>query len=326
MSENLEQTAIAPAHEVNELGALPSGVPAGIKAEQYSLDNGEVLRFTPEVVRRDEVTGEPVAPVVYVQGMNGNGKLANIMGYLAGHDQRQVIAVRYNEKVSTSPEPIRPSMAGYREDAVIPELDVQRTNDLLFALSTLGDVKKVSIVAESAGAVRALLLADSLSKGQKTDELSSDSSGVNVENLLLVDPAGQDGRSYRQTHFDALKLARAEKRNAKIAGFALESIAATAEISAVAKQRRDRPEQRAVAYAQLQSVLAEVSARVPVRVLSDVSDVAFRTDRIAEQMESSGAAQHAQLIQTDKGGHGVGLNKLALDTVITNLHELEHAI
>ena len=71
-------------------------------------------------------------------------------------------------------------------------------------------------------------------------------------------------------------------------------------------------------------VLADVARVVPTKVLSDVNDVAFLTERVAEEMRLSGAAEHAKLIQTDKGGHGVGLNKLALDTVIRELHTMEH--
>ncbi len=292
--------------------------------ERYDIGFGEIIRFTPSVIRTDVTTDEPVAPLLYIQGMNGDRKLEHIMLYWAQHDQRQVMGLRYYNRPSTSPKPVKPGMRGYRPGAVIPELDIQRTDDLLRMIAHLNDVDKMRvdemlIVAESAGGPRAVLLANELVTSAKNH-----ASSVPRVRLVLVDSAGLDDRSFLQTHVDAIKQGRNERRARKSDTIAAGMIATLPRVKAIAKQQRDRPDQRAVAYVDIGSVLAAVSeSGVPVLVLSDKQDLAFRTARIRQQMEVSGAAKHVELVQTNKGGHGVGLSRVALDTVIQKTREFE---
>ena len=88
-----------------------------------------------------------------------------------------------------------------------------------------------------------------------------------------------------------------------------------------------RTEQKSVAAAQMDTVLANIPHHILVTIGSDVQDKAFRTPNIRSTMRQAGSDQlsNIRLIETNTGGHGIGLNEDAIDAAIQGLHEMEFA-
>jgi hypothetical protein len=72
-------------------------------------------------------------------------------------------------------------------------------------------------------------------------------------------------------------------------------------------------------------MLAEVAANTDVtfRLGSDRQDKAFRTENVRGAMERTGADRHVTLVETDKGGHGIGTNSQAIDVALQQLRVME---
>jgi pimeloyl-ACP methyl ester carboxylesterase len=282
--------------------------------EVHDFGRGQILRYSPQEVRIDESTGEPVIPLVYFQGINGDGYLPLVMQALGDRDQRPVIGMRYTGKLQGSSKPITSDHADYDEHAIIPEIDVEQADDMLAALDVLG-VKKVDALATSRGGIRWVLAM------KKRPELFRYAYGDDV--------AGQDGRSYIESHIDAARLAVSQK----FQKFAGESIMRTVtggslQSEQVKRSLRDsRKEQKSVARAQLHTTLAWLGGHtnIKIRLGSDRQDKAFRTKNVRAMMGQTGADRHIRLIETDKGGHGIGTNSLAIDNALQQLREMELA-
>lgn len=282
--------------------------------EVHDFGRGQILQYSPPETRVDESTGEPVIPLVYFQGINGDNSLPDVMQALGERDKRPVIGIRYTGKLKGSDKPMPVEHHDYGEGAIVPEIDAEQADDMLAALDVLG-VKKADALATSRGGLRWMLAM------KKRPELFRNAYGDDV--------AGQDGRNYREAHVDAARLAASQK----FQKFVGESIvdAATAKPSRGERLKRGlrdlRTEQKSVARAQLHTTLAWLGENtdIQIRLGSDRQDKAFRTENVRAMMEQTGADQHVQLIETDKGGHGIGTNSLAIDNAIQQLREMEHA-
>jgi|GEM_PF-3714299 len=190
--------------------------------EVHDFGRGQILRYSPPETRTDESTGEPVIPLVYFQGINGDNSLPAVMQALGERDKRPVIAIRYTGKLKGSDKPLSTEPHDYGEGDVVPEIANEQADDMLAALDVMG-VEKGDAVATSKGGLPWLVAM------KKRPE--------RFRNAYGDDVAGQDGRNYKEAHIDA--------------------------------------------------------------------------------------DQHVQLVETDKGGHGIGTNSLAIDNALEQLREME---
>lgn len=284
------------------------------RLETHDFGNGQILHYNPSSHRLDEKTGEPVIPLVYFQGINGDESLPAVMEALGERDQRPVIGLRYRGKLRGSAKPITAEHPDYSKDADIPEIEIEQADDAIAALQVMG-IKKVDALATSRGGLRWLLAM------KKQPELFRNAYGDDV--------AGQDGRNYTETHRDAARLVVAQ-RLGKLAGKgAFESVLDDANVVAWPKRSAKdlRTEQKSVAYAQFGNLLTEVATdpnnRINIRLGSDKGDRAFRTENVRSTMEQAGAHEHVTLVETDKGGHGIGTNSQAINEAIAQLREME---
>src|SRR6266540_1719891 len=161
-------------------------------AVEYDFGRGQVLRYTPPETRLDDVTGEPVIPLLYFQGVNGDDSLPHVMEALGERDKRPVVGIRYTGKLQLTAKPIPPTHEDYDEKSVIPEIEIEHTDDALAALDFLG-VEKSDALASSKGGLPMLLAA------RKRPDA--------IRNAYADDIAGINNRSPRQTYIDALRLA-----------------------------------------------------------------------------------------------------------------------
>lgn len=299
MPRTIETSAIAPED-------LSSNI------EMHDFGRGQILHYNPQEVRLDEATGEPVIPLVYFQGINGDRDLPAVMQTLGERDKRPVIGIRYMGKLQGSSKRVAADHADYDEHATFSEMDVEQADDMLATLDVLG-LKKVDALATSRGGIRWVLAM------KKRPELFRNAYGDDV--------AGQDGRSYGESHIDAVRLAVRQK----FQRFSGESILRQETEGPLHGEwarrslRDSRKEQKSVARAQLHSTLAWLGehTNINIRIGSDRQDKAFRTENVRAMMEQTGAAEHVRLVETDKGGHGIGTNSLAIDQALLQLREME---
>lgn len=282
--------------------------------ETSDFDRGQLLRYTPSVHRLDESTGEPVIPLVYFQGINGDESLPAVMEALGERDQRPVMGLRYSGALPGTSKPILAKHPDYSENAVIPEIDTLQADDAIAALEALG-ITKVDALATSRGGLRWLLAM------KKRPELFRNAYGDDV--------AGQDGRGYGEAHRDAVRLVLSRKMGQLAGKGTFQSVTDTTQKASWPKRRmRDlRTEQKSVARAQLGAVLAEVAAGtdIHIRLGSGRQDKAFRTENVRRTMRQTGADQHVMLVETDKGSHGIGTNSQAIDVSLRQLREMERS-
>lgn len=279
--------------------------------ERHRFENREVVSFTPAKVRLDLGTSEEASPLVYVQGINGDPKALLIAKTLAEKDERKVIVVIYSDLEGTA-QPITAEHPHYREDATIPEVDAIQADDIIGALDTLDITGPVDLAGESRGGIRAVAAVE-----KHPDRF---------RNVYLKDPAAQDGRTFGEAHRDALRLVIHQKARKLMGRGALKLVGG--DLPGTRQSPRAlRIEQKSVAAAQMDTVLAKIPENVMVTIGSDVQDKAFRTPNVRATMQRTGADQlsHIRLVETDTGGHGIGLNKEAIDVAIQGLHEMELA-
>lgn len=304
-------------HTVESPDIIHEGLPQaseGISStfETYDFGRGQILHYNPSEVRLDQSTDEPVIPLVYFQGINGDSNLPAVMQALGERDQRPVVGIRYTGKLQGSSKRVAAGHSDHDEHATFSEIDVEQADDMLAALDVLG-LNKVDALATSRGGIRWVLAM------KKRPELFRNAYGDDV--------AGQDGRSYSESHIDAIRLAVRQK----FQRFSGESILRREMQDppqgewAKRSLRDSRKEQKSVARAQLHSTLAWLGehTNINIRIGSDRQDKAFRTENVRAMMEQSGADRHIRLIETDKGGHGIGTNSLAIDLALMQLREME---
>jgi hypothetical protein len=293
---------------------LPLAEDSVSNVEMHDFGRGQILQYDPSETRLDESTGEPIVPLVYFQGINGDNSLPAVMQALGERDKRPVIGIRYTGKLKGSDKPISAKHEDYDEKAIIPEIADEQADDMLAALDVMG-IEKGDALATSKGGLPWMVAM------KKRPELFRNAYGDDV--------AGQDGRNYREAHVDAVRLAASQK----FQKFVGESIvdAATAKPSRNERLKRGlrdlRMEQKSVARAQLHNTLAWLGKNtdITIRLGSDRQDKAFRTENVRAMMKQTGADQHVRLVETDKGGHGIGTNSLAIDNALEQLREMERA-
>lgn len=185
---------------------------------------------------------------------------------------------------------------------------------MLASLDFLG-VEKVDAIATSRGGLRWVLAM------KRRPELFRNAYGDDV--------AGQDGRNYREAHIDAVRHVTREKFQ-RFVGKSILSKKAKKSLEDEWPKRNSRDlrtEQKSVAGAQLHNALAWLgkNTRIKIRLGSDRQDRAFRTENVRAMMRKTGANHYVQLVETDKGGHGIGTNSLAIDHALQQLREMEAA-
>jgi pimeloyl-ACP methyl ester carboxylesterase len=279
-----------------------------LSEERYSLDDHDVVAFAPNEIRTDLTTGEPVANLLFVQGINGDPKAELIARTFAKRDKRRVITIPYRG-LGGSAKPVRPGHKYYREGAVISELDANEAEDIIGALDMLGATQPVDIVAESRGGIRALAALEEYPGRFRYS--------------YFKDPAGLDGRNFRQTHVDALRLVGHDRVQRLLGGSAVQ-LDGSDKLTAIRSARNLRTEQESVAIAQMSAVLARINNN-SVTVASDVDDAGFRTRNVYSAMLEARVGENGNvlLIGTHTGGHGIGTNERAIEATISGLHDME---
>ena len=164
----------------------------------YRYPDREVLELTPDVIREDPSTGEPVIPLVFVQGIGGSGELLpKDLASFAATGQRTALGIRMLGK--------REGTSAKLVDAGLPDRVplnyFQQSRAILKSLVALG-VQKVDIVSVSEGAIPAVIA---------RDEMVSSPDLPEVGDTILVHPQGLDGRSYIGRHRGGARLIRQTK-------------------------------------------------------------------------------------------------------------------
>jgi hypothetical protein len=157
-----------------------------ISEERRPFRGGEVIRLTPQVVRLDESTGEPVVPLLFVQGMGSEDKLPVQMRALIEHEQREMIGLQYQGRFQGDARLV--NIEGL--DGAVPEIDALQTDDILKILDELA-VERVDGVFVSRGATRGVAAA----------ALRPNTFG----RIAIIHGAGFNGQGYGSTHAGALR-------------------------------------------------------------------------------------------------------------------------
>lgn len=298
-------------------------IPQGFDAEESSAKDtektsfasdklhGEIVSYptTPERIRKDRGTGEPVRPLIYVQGMHGDEKLPWTLKTFAEVEQRQIIALKYDSLIGSSK--IVPTAAVNPEENALPEIDNIQANELIAMIESLG-IGCVDLVAESRGAIRAVAAL------AKRPDL--------FRTVLLAHPAGQDNRGYLEAHFDAARQFfhhAARKALGKIPDDR-EPEDKIHEKHALSIRRfvDTRKEQKSVARSQLSHVLGEIAEKYPDKNIfiagDEHNDKAFLPQRLQANKGS-----HVKFISTNWGRHSIGYNRNAIQDISKYLQEAE---
>lgn len=298
--------------------------------EHHNFGYGEILRYKAENTRIDPSTGEKVQPLLFVQGINGDGKLPWTLEKLAKEQQRDIIAVRYKDKLkgsastletlppSDNPEEQLRDIASdkplYEQlpDSVVTEMDAWQADEIAKALDVL-DIQQVDAVAESRGAIR--LMTAML----KNPDL--------FRHIYLAHPAGLDGRNYSQSHFDAVKqFVHHAIRKRKVEKHDTAGTSFSKERRWMRDPRGWRKEQKSVAHAELRTALYSLATAHPDKqfiIAGDENDRAFLADRLAANAESH---DNIHFVRTDWGGHGIGQNPQAIKEISSGLFATETEI
>jgi|GEM_PF-4086998 len=259
-------------------------------------------------IRLDPATGEPAKPIFVALGINGDQKLPWTAIALAEEDQRQVIGIRYPEKLEgKAKRTLQPALAS--KEGVIPrvtDLDMQQAADILTTLDEL-QAAQVDALAESRGAISTVLAM------RQVPERFGDT--------LLVHPAGLGNESYRQAHSGAAKIAIHNLGRKALLLERMDPLARELKAKGGGSGSRLahdplgwRREQVSVAVARqahLPDMLAAIrSGMTPdqsVTIAYDPKDPAIRRRRLVKQNVGN-----IPLVETHFGRHGFGYSREAL--------------
>jgi hypothetical protein len=284
--------------------------------------SGEIMQVIPEHIRTDLGTEEPVRPLLYIQGMNGDDKLPWSLKTLAEIEQRPIIAIKYDSLNGTSE--VVPTALIDHEKNDVPEVDNLQADELIKVIEKLkaegeagmignvGDFDSVDVVAESRGAVRAVIAL------AKRPDL--------FRTVYLAHPAGQDNLDYIDRHFAAAHqfLHHAAR---KIMGKVPddrepEDRPQTKHTFNFRHLIRNRVEQKSVAKANLSSVLEDVAESHPdknIIIAGDEShDKAFTPKRLL-----ANKGEHVTFVSTNWGRHSIGYNRNAVQDISNTLQAVE---
>jgi pimeloyl-ACP methyl ester carboxylesterase len=269
---------------------------------------GEVVRYVPEFIRKDEATGEPATPLLFVRGMGAAEADEWYLKEIAELDQRPVVGVTYKGRFRTTAR--EAEVEGL--DGKVSEIDVKEADDLARALGALG-IARVDVMAESRGAIAAVLF-------------MRNHPGM-VKDAVLEHPAGQNRHSFRQRHVDAARerIARVIRGRDQGAQNALpEEVSGERRDSWITRMRNSRTEQKSVARAQLDVELGKLSPDIHVIVTGDTYDKAFRPKDLRETVRrASEVGASVEFEETHWGGHGFRYDLVALGESVTRLRRLE---
>lgn len=170
----------------------------GLTLRSYRYQDREVLELSPDSIREDPSTGEPVAPLVFIQGIGGSGELLpKDLALFAQAGKRVALGVRMLGKDQGTSAKFVDAGLPVR----VPRNYYQQSRAILKSLTGLG-IRKVDLVAVSEGAIPAVAVRDEMVKDAELPE---------VGDTILVHPQGLDGRSYIGRHRGGARLIRQTK-------------------------------------------------------------------------------------------------------------------
>jgi hypothetical protein len=269
----------------------------GMKTEVLSFGNGESIRIIPKEIRIDPSTGEAAKPLFIAEGINGDLELPTTMKAFAEEGQREIIAIRYGNKLQGSTKVVGFDGIDNTENT-ITEMDGNQARDIARALTAM-NIAQVDALGESRGAIR--LVAAFAAYPAFFDK------------IFLAHPAGQDDRSYTEAHLDAIRQGISHAARKVLGRIEIETY--QDDETNRQKQRggrlrrymRVRKQQRSVAHAKLHQSLDKVTEEYQdkrVIIAGDRHDKAFLPRRLEENKGS-----HVYFRETQWGGHGIGYGK-----------------
>jgi pimeloyl-ACP methyl ester carboxylesterase len=273
--------------------------------ERTEIEGGEVIRYVPEFVRKDEGTGEDALPLVFVRGMGAAEALPWYLKELAQTEQRAVIGIQYGGRLKGSARTVESEEI----EGSASEIDFKQAADLTEAMEKLG-ISKADMVAESRGAIRAVL-----AMRQRPDLF---------RNVVLDHPAGQDDRNYRQAHVDAAREQVRRIKDHDQNELPVDVVAPEKQLGFLTRFRNARKEQKSVARARLHEDLAKLSPDIHVVVTGDHNDAAFIPERLRQTAQSAQeAGANVEFAETNWGGHGYRYSLEAVKETANRLREME---
>jgi pimeloyl-ACP methyl ester carboxylesterase len=151
--------------------------------KKFNFGRGEVsfMHATPEQIKKDAGTGEPVIPLLFVHGHGQDPKLERNLKRFA-QTGRDTFGVAYTDKrVSKDAKPREKEGVSVK----VPPYQLEKADDMVEAMDASG-IERADIVATSEGALRAMIAV-----AQHPEKF---------RNIVLVHPAGMDNRGFLETH------------------------------------------------------------------------------------------------------------------------------
>jgi pimeloyl-ACP methyl ester carboxylesterase len=264
--------------------------------QEYDLGSRkvEVLTVTPEHIKNNPKTGEPVNPVFFEHAYGKEGvQMGEWFAQTMANEGRQVHIVRYMDGKPKDASPV-----SIDDDAQAAQLDIQKAEDRIALMEKMG-IDRADLIAESAGAPRALLEVN-----QHPDKFG---------NVILVHPAGMDNRGYVSTHLRVVEHELASLLHPKMVLERGKRWLRRRQIKKEQREERDipknrgwsRPEQKAVARAKLHTLIPKVSEAHPnvsFSLIADKNDHNFRRSRLEEVNQGN----LFEFVTSDWGSHGIG--------------------
>lgn len=294
----MPETEISPPTERSRL-ELADGFAATM--DVWRLDNRDIVRVTPDSIRKDSGTGEPVLPLYVALGINGDRRQLWAQMAFAQEYGGTTIGIVYRKPRGTA-RLVRTEGFEYP----VPQLEANQADDLIGALDSLG-IKRANVFTESRGNTRVEIAAE------KRPDL--------FQRRYHQDPVGHDGAQYVGNHMNALRivwqgLRQGRSRHEEVDPLfnELKSRGMGADHlrhSALTRRR----EQKAVArthHARFNDIAARgnYAPERGVTYAGDVGDPGIRALRLRRYIEPIQATGNGvRYVETDKRAHGIGRNR-----------------
>lgn len=283
-----------------------SRVEGNLTLRSYRFADREVLELSPDSIREDPSTGEPAAPLVFVQGIGGAGELLpKDLAQFATSGQRVALGIRMLGKRSgTSAKLVEVGLPDR-----VPLNYYEQSQMMLKSLTALG-IKKVDLASVSEGAIPAVIARNEMIHNPDLPE---------VGDTLLVHPQGLDNRSYIARHRGGARLIKETvKMNRRNPASRVQAEGGWSEGQSL---RQINARRKGSARADVRQALAAAPfepAAQSITIIGGKHDPAIPAAMLKEQITG---ADHVAFMESDWGGvgHGFGPDRKA---AITELSEL----
>lgn len=276
--------------------------------KNYGRGTVAVLRVTPNETDKNTDTTEETFPVFFAQGYGGDKTLPWYLKAFAKNGREAVSIGFSGKRRSNSTQYIQKEGLSVK----VPILESDKADDIISSLDELG-IEQTDLVAESAGALRALIAVAEHPE--------------RFRHVVLVHPAGLDDTGLVMTHGHVVhhqirsvmeprllseRLSRKEKR--------LESADDQLDISNKGLGWI-RAEQKAVAKSRFHELLPELKRKHPhlqITIVADINDYNFRP----KKLEKINGRNVFEFITSKWNGHGIGQKQERIDEIASILKHM----